>query len=66
MKACPLRHEPVVEVHDFGNRWTFTGCNLVIIRTSPEAYPDPRTVPDRKESIEADRLIRESGCTPPR
>ncbi len=66
MKACLLCHKPVVEVDDSGDRWTCPGSNMVIIRTSPETYPDPRLVACREESIEADRLIRESGCAPPR
>ena len=68
MTTCPLCKKPVVEISSHGEacRWRCTGCRALIVQKSADATRDRRMVAFRVESIEADRLIRESGCTPPR
>ncbi len=68
MTHCPLCEHPVVEISDYGSpyRWQCMGCKAGIVLTSADAKRDPRVATYRIESIEADRLIRESGCAPPR
>ena len=67
MTHCPLCDKPAAEISDYGKpyRWRCMGCEAVIVRTSADASCGPRVVTYRVESIEADRLIRESGCVPP-
>ena len=67
MTNCPLCKSPyIVEITDQDERqkWLCMGCEALIVQSSSGGL-DPRSVTYRVESIEAGRLIRESGCAPP-
>ena len=67
MNTCPLCKSPyIVEITDQGERreWLCMGCEALMVQSSSGGL-DPRSVTHPMKSIAADRLIRESGCTPP-
>ena len=67
MNTCPLCKSPyIVEITDQGERqkWLCMGCEALMVQSSSGGL-DSRSVTFQVESIEADRLIRESGCAPP-
>ncbi len=67
MNTCTLCKSPyIVEITDQGEpqKWLCMGCEALMVQSSSGGL-DPRSVTYRVESIEADRLIRESGCAPP-
>ena len=66
MTSCPECQGPVEEITEHGQPqvWRCGSCAAVIV-LAPVAGADARVVTYRVESIEADRLIRESGCVPP-
>jgi len=66
MTCCPECQGPVLEIPEHGppEVWRCRGSTAVIV-WAPVAGENPRFVTYRVESLEADQLIRGSGCTPP-
>ena len=69
MRACPLCQANLVEItiisHGERAKWRCTGCRALVVLVRTEFVSDPRVVLSPVTSLEADDLIRESGCTPP-